>query len=428
MDNYLSGRWPAEMTPPPAPKEKKTHKNKTKSGRRRVWRDILIVLIAVVMLGGLLVGSYFGMQYAAQQMLGDLPNLPQSPLPDQTQTPGNDPSPQPTNGLTQEDLWSADMLPRAAHDPSVQLELLSREGLEPLSATKIYKKVLPSIVAVEAFNGAGYSMGSGVVVSESGYIITNYHVIEGAISLNIMLLSDRTVHEAAVVGFDKELDLAVLKAEGSGYVPAEFGISDELEVGNDVYAIGNPLGYLYGAMTDGIVSVLDDRVAQLDYPGRLIQTSAALNSGNSGGALVDAYGRVVGITYAKVTGIRNDTVVEGLGLAIPMSDARAYIDRIFRTGDSSRPSLGILCYSPVEVDGYVGIQVAETTVGTPAHGKLLPNDLIIGCNGVSVRVVDDMTRMLSEMDPGDEVELTVIRKGKEIKVTVALYDRLSELQ
>ena len=199
MDNYLSGRWPAEMTPPPASKEKK--KKKIKSGRRRVWRDIFIVLIAVVMLGGLLVGSYFGMQYAAQQMLGDLPNLPQSPLPDQTQTPGNDPSPQPTNGLTQEDLWSADMLPRAAHDPSVQLELLSREGLEPLSATEIYKKVLPSIVAVEAFNGAGYSMGSGVVVSESGYIITNYHVIEGAISLNIMLLSDRTVHEAAVVGF-----------------------------------------------------------------------------------------------------------------------------------------------------------------------------------------------------------------------------------
>lgn len=426
MDNYLSGRWPAEMTPPPAPKEKKNKQKK--SGRRRVWRDVLIIVLALAMLGGLLAGSFFGMQYAAEQMLGGLPGLTPSDQPGQSQTPGAVPSPQPTNGLTQSDLWNPGMLPQAEHDPSVQLELLSCEGLTPLTATEIYKKVLPSIVAVEAFNGVGYSMGSGVVVSESGYIITNYHVIEGGISLSIMLLSDRTVHEAALVGYDKELDLAVLKAEGDGFVPAEFGISDELEVGNDVYAIGNPLGYLYGAMTDGIVSVLDDRVAQLDYPGRLIQTSAALNSGNSGGALVDAYGRVVGITYAKVTGIRNDTVVEGLGLAIPMSDARAYIDRIFRTGDSSRPSLGILCYSPVEVDGYVGIQVAETTLGTPAHGKLLPNDLIIKCNGVSVRVVDDMTRMLSEMDPGDEVELTIIRKGKELTVTVALYDRLSELQ
>lgn len=426
MDNYLSGRWPESMIPPPEQPEKKRKKNKKNKKRRRVWRDVLVIVLALVVLAGLMAGSYFGVQYAAERFADDLPDLPS--LPGVTETPEASEPAVPTQGLTQEDLWSADMLPQAEHDPSIQLELLSREGLEPLTATEIYKKVLPSIVAVEAYNGVGYHMGSGVVVSESGYIITNYHVIEGGIDLSIMLLSDRTIHEAALVGYDKELDLAVLKAEGTGFVPAEFGISDELEVGNDVYAIGNPLGYLYGAMTDGIVSVLDDRVAQLDYPGRLIQTSAALNSGNSGGALVDAYGRVVGITYAKVTGVREDVVVEGLGLAIPMSDARSYIDRIFRTGDSARPSLGILCYSPVEVDGVTGIQVAETTVGTPSHGRLLPNDLITHCNGVRVYVVDDMTRMLGEMDPGDEVELTVIRKGKEITVTVELYDRLPELQ
>lgn len=426
MDNYLSGRWPASMTPTPAPKEKK--KKHRKNGRgRRVWRTILIILLALVMLGGLAVGSYFGIQYAADQMLNQQPgtDLPAQPsLPAHSQTPGNPTPSQSVEGLE----WSVDLLPRAAHDPSVQVELRSREGQEPMTSTEIYKKVLPSIVAVEVFNGMGYGMGSGVVVSESGYIITNYHVVEGGIELNVMLLSDRTVHKAALVGYDKELDLAVLKAEGTGFVPAEFGSSDELEVGNDVYAIGNPLGYLYGAMTDGIVSGLDDRVTQLDYPGRVIQTSAALNSGNSGGALVDVYGRVVGITYAKVTGIRNDTVVEGLGLAIPMSDAVSYINRIFRTGDSSRPSLGILCYSPVEAFGHVGIQVAEATAGTPADGKLLPNDLIIACNGITVRVVDDMTRLLSQMDPGDVVELTVIRKGVEMTVTVELYDRLSELQ
>lgn len=419
MDNYLSGRWPESMTPPPAPKQTKKQRRKQKKSRR-VWRDILIVCLALVVLGGLLAGSFFGVQYAAEKFAGQMPGM--------TDQPGVTSPALPTEGLTQDDLWSADMLPRAEHDPSAQIQLLSRQGETPLTATEIYKKVLPSIVAVEAYNGVGYSMGSGIVVTESGYIITNYHVIEGGVSLSIMLLSDRSIHEAALVGYDKELDLAVLKAEGTGFVPAQFGSSDELEVGDAVYAIGNPLGYLYGAMTDGIVSVLDDRVAQLDYPGRLIQTSAALNSGNSGGALVDTFGRVIGITYAKVTGIRNDTVVEGLGLAIPMSDARAYLNRIFRTGDSARPSLGIMCYSPVEVDGVTGIQVAETTVGTPAHGRLLPNDLITHCDGMRVYTVDDMTRLLSELDAGDAVELTLIRKGKEITVTVELYDRLSELQ
>lgn len=411
MDNYLSGRWP--QTPAPQPK-----KGKAGHGRgRRIRREILILAGALIVLAGLLAGGYFGAQYAAQRYVSQLPQTDDTPS--ATDSPAL-----PTNALS----WSADALPRAEHDPDVQLELLSREGEQELTGSQIYKKVLPSIVSVEAYNGEGYSVGSGIVISESGYIITNYHVIEGGFELSVMLLSDRTLHDAALVGYDKELDLAVLRAEGTGFVPAEFGSSDELEVGDRVYAIGNPMGYLYGAMTDGIVSVLDNRVSQLDYPGRLIQTSAALNSGNSGGALVDSRGRVVGITYAKVTGIRNDTVVEGLGLAIPMSDARAYLNRILRTGDSARPSLGIQCYSPVEVDGVIGIQVAETTQDTPAYGKLLPGDLITHCDGFRVQTVDDMTRLLSELDAGDQVELTVLRRGKEILVAVELYDRLSELQ
>lgn len=419
MDNYLSFRWPEGKDTRPEPDEKKKKQKQKKEKGRRVWRDVLVVLAALIVLCGLVAGSFFGVQYVAERMAAELPG--------QTIVP-EDSLPASTPDVTQEDLWSADLLPQGAEDPSVQLNLLSREGEQALDATEIYKKVLPSIVCVEAYNETGYSVGSGIVISESGYILTNYHIIEGGTGLGIMLLTDWSVYDATLVGYDKELDLAVLKAEGSGFVPAQFGNSDELEVGDPVYAIGNPLGYLYGAMSDGMVSYLGDRVAQLDYPGRLIQTTAALNSGNSGGALVDAYGRVVGITYAKLTGIRNDTVVEGLGLAIPISDARSYINRILRTGDSARPSLGIQCYSPVEVDGVIGIQVAEATAGTPAYGKLLPNDLIIAANGIRVYTVDDMARILSEMDPGDEVELTVIRKGKEITVVVELYDRLPELQ
>lgn len=432
MENYLSSRWPEGMAARTEPETKQ----KKKRGRKKcrpIWRNVLILVLALVLLAGLTAGVFFGVQYAADKLLSQPPVQSQQP-----QTGGKPdlpaaPSPSPSAGEVPGVNWTADLLPQAEPDPGVQITLRTREGQEILPATEIYKKVLPSIVSVQAFNGMGYSMGSGVVLSESGYILTNYHVVEGGMELDIMLLSDYTVYKAALVGYDKELDLAILKAEGGGFVPAEMGSSDELEVGDPVYAIGNPLGYLYGAMSDGIVSALGDRVSELAYPGRLIQTTAALNSGNSGGALVDAYGRVIGITYAKVTGIREDVVVEGLGLAIPMSDARSYLNRILRTGDSARISLGILCYSPVTIETaegeeLTGILVSEATKGTPAFGKLLPDDFITELNGIRVYTVDDVTRILSEMDPGDTVELTVLRKGRTITVQVELYDRLSELQ
>ena len=425
MDNYLSFRWP-ETTEPA--RKKKTKKARKKRG---VWRDILIVLLALVVLSGLAVGGFFGIQYAAEQYLANLPtDPPDDPpsgesLPPASQPPSTQPQPGPV-----EDDWNADLLPQAAEDPSVQIELLSREGAPTYTSSELYKMLLPSIVCVEAYSDLGYGVGSGIIVSSSGYIITNYHVIEGSLGLTVMLLSDSSLHEAALVGFDKELDLAVLKIEGDDFVPAQFGDSDELEEGDPVYAIGNPMGYLLGVMSDGIVSSrLDERLAALDYSGRLILTTATLNSGNSGGALIDAHGRVVGITHAKLTGVQNDVVTEGLGLAIPITDARPYLNRILRTGDSARPSLGIQCYSPVTNEqGITGIEVAEATFGTPAHGKLLKGDLITHVNGVRVYVVDDVTRILAELDAGDEVTLTFIRKGEEMDVTVALYDRLSELQ
>ena len=272
-------------------------------------------------------------------------------------------------------------------------------------------------------------MGSGVVISESGYILTNYHVLEKGTELTVERLSDGLyIYDVKLVGYDKELDLAVLKAEGTDFTPAQFGNSDQLEVGDVVYAIGNPLGYLRGAMTDGIVSVLGDRINELEYEGRLIQTSAALNSGNSGGALVDQYGHVVGITYAKISGVREDVVVEGLGLAIPMSDARSYVNRILRTGDSARLSLGIQCYSGYEFNGITGIMVIEASPETPAFGLLLPNDLITHINGTRVFMVDDVTRILNELDPDDRVDITVVRNGKDVVVNIGLYDRLPTLQ
>lgn len=414
MDNYLAPRWPSgspvkSSTPAPAGKPPRK--------RRRVWRYVLVVLAVLVLLGGLGAGCFFGVQYAAEHLISSLPqptasSQPDSLLPDDYR-----------DNIIGGELQTA-ILPKADPDPSVQLDLCSQKDARILSAPEIYEKVLPSIVYVAAQSDASYHLGSGISITESGYILTNYHIIKGCYQVQITRLSDQVSCSAALVGYDEELDLAVLKADGDGFTPAELGDSDELRVGDPVYAIGNPMGYLIGSMSDGIVSALADRTQELDYPGRLIQTTAALNQGNSGGALVDAYGRVVGITYAKVTGVQEDVVIEGLGLAIPISDARPYLNRILRTGETARVSVGILCYS-TKVNGQAGIYVDEVTRDTPAWGKLMAGDLIIAANGVPAATVDDLTRLFNLLDPGDTVELTVIRRTREVTVSVELYDRLT---
>ncbi len=425
MNNYLSHRWPAGMLAQPEPPKKKPRKT------RRAWRSVLIVAVALLLIAGLTAGSFFGIQFAAERYLAGQQG--QNQQPGQAEQPDGgkeDKPPLPTTDQSQGAEWSPEGILRGEPTAEFTMELLSREGQLPMTSTEIYKKVLPSIVLVEAANSVGYGTGSGVIISADGYIITNYHIIEGAeaTSIAIMRLSDRKTYEnVALVAWDKELDLAILKADGQDFVPAELGSSDELEVGDPVYAIGNPMGYLYGSMTEGIVSATGERVSMFNYPGRLIQTSASLNSGNSGGALVDAYGRVVGITCAKLTGIHNDVVIEGVGLAIPMSDAEPYLARMLRHGYSSRPSIGISCYE-VEVNGRPGIYVAETTPDTPAAKVLMPGDVILSANGVPAASVDDLTRVFAWLEPGDKVELVVLRDTRELTITLALYERLPETE
>lgn len=414
MDNYLSHRWPGAQpapVPQPAPEPKKRKK-------RRLWQNLLVAVLAVLVLGGAAAAGFWGVQRAADYVT----RWAEGNNPSESPGPGHSTKPSLPWGEETGD-WTPAELPSAQLDPSVQLELNAAAG-PVLTAREIYGKVIPSMVLVEVKTADGYSVGSGFFISESGYLITNYHVVDGGLDLAVMLLSDRTTYDAFLVGYDEELDLAVLKAEGGTFTPVEIGDSDTLEVGDTVYAIGNPMGYLYGTMTDGIVSAVTDRVEELDYPGRLILTSAQLNSGNSGGPMVDAAGRVVGINSAKITGVHDDVVVEGLGLAIPISDAKPYLDRILRTGKTARPSIGISCYN-VEADGVAGVLVKEVTAGTPAEGLIRENDLIYGANGVMAGNVDDLTRIFAVLDPGDTVDLMVLRNGERITVTVVLYDRLT---
>lgn len=411
MNNYLSHRWPQVAAAPATVPEARPPKKK----KGRKLRTVLIILACVLVVAALTAGAYFGIIFAAERFAHQLP--------------GGDPYPSdatPTPSAPPVQAWSPDDSLWGTPDPSTTVSL-SQPKQQTLSPQNIYHQVLPSVVCIQAEHADGYSVGSGIVLSRSGYIVTNYHVIEDGFSFSVMLLPSETTYDAKLIGYDRELDIAVLHCDAPNLSPASFADSDLLHVGDAVYAIGNPMGYLYGTMTDGIVSSLARQVTIEDRNMTLIQTSVPLNSGNSGGALVDSHGQVVGIAVAKLTGLRGDTVVEAIGLAIPITDALPFINHIIHTGASCRPSLGILCYE-TQVDGQRGILVDDITPNTPAQGRLLPGDLIIVANGTRVEQFHTLSRILFATGVGNEVELTVRRSGVDLTVSVPLYDRLTEAE
>lgn len=311
-------------------------------------------------------------------------------------------------------------IPRAPTGDGTTLIIDSAPG-SLLSANAIYSKALPSVVSIEAYCDDGYSAGSGIIMSKDGYILTNYHIIEGASSAWVYPLIESNGYEAKLVGYAAELDLAVLKVEGHGFIPAEFGSSRSLEVGDTVYALGNPLGYLYGSFSDGIVSALARNVTVAGYNMSLIQTTAPLNSGNSGGALLNGYGQVVGITSAKITS-GSEVTVEGLGLAIPISDIRGCVNSIIACGQVITPRIGIYCYA-TEHAGVPGILVDSLEEGGPAEAAgLLPADFITAANGIPIGSVEELKDLFYDVGIGGAVELTVVRGQKTLTLTMTLVE------
>ena len=424
MNNHLSHRWPEgparPLIAPEAPSPGKKQKRK-KGKKGRGVRTLLIILLCVVIAAGLVAGAYFGIIFAAEHFI--------TPPAAESGQPSSSPAPSAPAPATQGPVaaWSPDDFPWGSPNPDVTLELSQAEP-KAMTPQEIYTSVLPSVVSVNADQGMGYTSGSGVILTSDGYIVTNYHVVEGGIGLYVTLLSTEMEYEAKLIGYDQEFDIAVLKIDATGLTPATLADSDSLQVGDAVYAIGNPLGYLYGTMTDGIVSSLARQIEVEGNNMTLIQTSVPLNSGNSGGALVDSYGRVTGITVAKITGMSGDAVIEGIGLVIPITDTLPFINHIIHTGTSYRPNLGILCYETILESGQKGIMVQETTPGTPAHGMLFPNDLIIAANGVPVAKLPELTRILYRTGVGNRVVLTVLRgvRLKQVDISITLYDRLAQ--
>ena len=314
-------------------------------------------------------------------------------------------------------------IPRIQGEAGVSLVCTAPAG-EKLSIQDMYEKVNPSTVLVVADKGEQASIGTGVIMTEDGYIITNAHVISGGKDCWIALDTGYT-YDAKLVGYSKERELAVLKAVDAADLPAaSFGDSDLCRVGDTVYAIGNPLGVeLRGTLTDGIISAIN-RDVQVD--GRvmtLLQTTAALNNGNSGGPLINEYGQVVGINTLKMSGNGSEmeATVEGLGFAVPISDACFVVNDIIANGRfRGVPVLGVMVIESTDNGGQVSVYTVSEGGGAEEAG-LLPGDVLLRADGQTLHSIHDLMAVRRTHLVGDTMTLTVLRDGQTFDADVPLY-------
>ncbi len=319
-------------------------------------------------------------------------------------------------------------IPRAGLPVDFKLSL-APAGDSELTLQEIYKNCADSIVAISAYadGASGYNWGTGVVLSEDGLILTNTHVIDGSDSATVTL-SDDTVYEAKLVGADALSDIAVLKIEASGLTAAAFGESGNLAVGDRVAAIGNPLGEEFrSTLTDGIISAIERGISYNGHSMTLLQTNTALNEGNSGGALFNMYGQVVGVTNMKM--MSSYSSIEGIGFAIPSATAQNVVNALCTDGEvRGRSSIGITVGAiPENAASHYelpeGLYVSAVVEGSDAEKQgIKAGDIITEVNHVAVTTTAEINDMKNALKVGDTMSFTIWRDGKTFEVTVALMD------
>ena len=317
---------------------------------------------------------------------------------------------------------------RLPNTDKVRLRYSETHG-KALTIQEIYQKVNPSTVTVlTGMNDGSGMVGTGVIFTSDGYILTNAHVIAGGSECYVVLDTGEN-YRAWLLGLDEEKDLAVIKINAKDLPAAEFGDSDALTVGDPVYAIGNPLGVeLRGTLTDGIVSAINRDVAVDGVTMTLIQTNAALNNGNSGGPLINAYGQVVGINTMKM-GSSSATSVEGLGFAIPISSTAYMINDLIAHGEvRGEVVIGIsVQIAPVILDsGETALRVMDVTPGGPGdEAGIRKDDLLITADGEALTKSTDLLRVRRRHEAGEALTLTYERNGKRYTVDVILRESTS---
>ena len=287
-----------------------------------------------------------------------------------------------------------------------------------LPLQEIYVRNIPSVVSITASGPQSSASGTGVVLTADGYIVTNNHVVEGATTVGIRLTDDRFFN-AQLVGSDSVSDLAVLRVEAEDLTPAQFGDSETLRVGDSVVAIGDPLGVEFrGTMTDGIISAINRDVTTNGRTLNLIQTNAALNSGNSGGPLINCYGQVIGINTMKIGAFTDNAGVEGLGFAIPSATVREIVSQLIGQGYvSGRPLLGVQGepLSAFYQHFYrmpAGMYITQVSQGSPADvAGVEPGDVLLKIDETQVYDMSSLNTVLYSHQAGDTVTLTIFRGG-----------------
>ena len=301
------------------------------------------------------------------------------------------------------------------------------EGGLPLQ--DIYSSNIGSVVSITCSAYGGGSTGTGVILSSDGYIVTNAHVVEDAVSISVRLSDDREF-SGRIVGSDEISDLAVLRIETNGLTPASFGDSTALRVGDTVVAIGDPLGVKFrGTYTNGIISAINRDV---DVDGRtmtLIQTNAALNSGNSGGPLINCYGQVIGINTMKIGAFTDSAGVEGLGFAIPSATVKDIVDQLVNQGYvSGRPTLGLTGESLSTFYQHyyrlpAGLYITDVEYGSDAYKKGVEDgDILLSINDIRVTSLDEMKAAIADFEVGQTVEVIIYRGGQQYLLELVLAE------
>ena len=316
-------------------------------------------------------------------------------------------------------------IPRVdSYDPTVRMTVTDSHGDE-LAAQWIFAQVNPATVLVVAQQGDSASLGTGIIMTADGYVVTNAHVISGGTECWVVL-DTGVSYDALLVGYDAAEDIAVLKLVDAADLPtAEFGDSDLTMVGDQVYAIGNPLGVeLRCTMTDGIISAISRDVLVEGRTLNVLQTTAALNNGNSGGPLINRYGQVVGVNTLKMSGsgTPDEATVEGLGFALPISHVCFVVNDIIATGKfHGVPTLGLMVLTRENADGSTYVSVESVTEGGAAEeAGIQAGDVITAVDGQSVAMVDDLMAIRRTHIVGETMTLSCLRDGQTHTFTVSL--------
>ena len=321
-----------------------------------------------------------------------------------------------------------------------QVQTVKVDGKTQMSMSEVYASNVNSVVSINVSATTNYfgqtvqtaASGTGFFITQDGYILTNHHVISGASSVKVTLYNGET-YDATVIGSDEDYDIAVLKIDVTGATPVVLGDSSKLAIGESVAAVGNPLGELTFSLTTGVVSALDRPVTlSTGTTMNLIQTDCAINSGNSGGALFNLYGEVIGITNAKYSSSSSSSAsIDNIGFAIPIDQVRSIFESIITNGYIVKPYIGVTVSDvSSESQSYglpQGAAVRSVTENGPAaEAGLQENDIITAVNGETITGSNDLVKLVKASAAGDTLELTVYRQGQTTTLTLTVGEQKTD--